>query len=654
LPRPYWLVQDPSAFAEQTQPANLGLVRAGLAPAPPVISRYFLETPPASYAYLGPQKLPPEQMAEAAFNGLHMKFTLLLSLLLITATAFGQTRRYVETIAGSSTITSNVIYGQAPGLNGLGTNETDTSLEDLVMDIYSPTGDTHNQRAAIIFAHSGGFFNGSRGHDDIVALCDSFARKGYVTATIDYRKGFWPLSDAELHGTRAVYRGIQDGRTAVRYLRANAAALGIDTNYVYLAGSSAGGFIALHSIYMTEIGEVPPETGEVDYFDFFTTRTTPDLGPPDAGSNPGFSGTPNGVINLWGAVAAIDLVDATDDQPIYLAHGTADGTVPFITGPPFGFTGFPDVFGSSLISDQLAANGATNYETYFVPGGEHEFYGADNGTWSNGVGPNVYWDTLLPRITQFLWRQHKPTADFTADVTALSVDFTNTSFGDIDWFWNFGDGNTSTGENPTHSYAATGTYSVELFVRNNIHSWDTLEQEIAVEAILPLTWTGPLQAVHDGKDTWLDWSVANQTGTDHFVVEHALEGRPFLDLGRMAAAGNEAETIDYRFRHPSPEAGTHLYRVRQVDLDGRSTLSSLATVEVGAQFGAYPNPTTGKLTLTGLEVEVRRVEVFDGAGRRLSVVSILANGSIDLSGLRRGHYWLRPLNSVQWIGVQIK
>jgi len=142
------------------------------------------------------------------FNGLHMKYSLLLFSILFAVALNAQTRRYVENIAASSTVTNDVIYGQAPSLNGLGTNETSTSLEDLIMDLYVPTGDIHPQRAAVYFAHSGGFFNGSREHDDMVALCDSFARKGYVTATIDYRKVFWPISDAELHGTRAVYRGI--------------------------------------------------------------------------------------------------------------------------------------------------------------------------------------------------------------------------------------------------------------------------------------------------------------------------------------------------------------------------------------------------------------------------------------------------------------
>jgi len=57
------------------------------------------------------------------------------------------------------------------------------------------------------------------------------------------------------------------------------------------------------------------------------------------------------------------------------------------------------------------------------------------------------------------------TANTTSGVAALSVDFTSTSTGAIDsYFWEFGDGTTSTEQNPTHSYAAAGTYSVSLSV----------------------------------------------------------------------------------------------------------------------------------------------------------------------------------------------
>ncbi|MDB9806208.1 alpha/beta hydrolase fold domain-containing protein, partial [Crocinitomicaceae bacterium] len=92
--------------------------------------------------------------------------------------------------------------------------------------------------------------------DDMVALCDSFARKGFVTASIGYRKGFNPLSQSS--AVRAVYRGTQDARAAIRYLKEFATTYGIDTNYTFVGGSSAGGFMALHTAYLTD-AEAPSD-----------------------------------------------------------------------------------------------------------------------------------------------------------------------------------------------------------------------------------------------------------------------------------------------------------------------------------------------------------------------------------------------------------
>lgn len=49
-----------------------------------------------------------------------------------------------------------------------------------------------------------------------------------------------------------------------------------------------------------------------------------------------------------------------------------------------------------------------------------------------------------------------------------TVNFTSTSSGASSWQWDFGDGNTSTLENPSHTYAAPGTYIVSLLVPNNM------------------------------------------------------------------------------------------------------------------------------------------------------------------------------------------
>ena len=64
-----------------------------------------------------------------------------------------------------------------------------------------------------------------------------------------------------------------------------------------------------------------------------------------------------------------------------------------------------------------------------------------------------------------------PTADFTADVTSgttpLAVSFTDAST-DVPtaWSWTFGDGGTSSAQNPSHTYTTAGTYTVSLTASN--------------------------------------------------------------------------------------------------------------------------------------------------------------------------------------------
>ena len=406
-----------------------------------------------------------------------MERKILLALLLFTSIVFSQDYRYTNNLFSTITKTSDVVYGNAPFINTITSfNESSTTNGDLVMDIYTPTGDIETKRPAIIFAHSGAFINGSRINDDMVDFCNYLAKKGYVTATIDYRKGMY-LADnnVPLHGSRSVYRGLQDGRAAVRFLRANATTYGIDPDKVYFTGSSAGAFIALHAIYMND-SEKPVEAGASSYTSLLVPYNAPDLGPVDIGNNLTYNGKPDAVISLWGAIQSSDLVTATDTTPVLLSHGIADATVPFDIGNPFSYPLLPVVSGSKQINDKLDVLGFTNKETYFVDGEDHEFYGASNGDWV--TPPNPYWDIIFDKSTTFLWNQHKPNIDFTDVSTGLSVDFFDSSTDAISWLWDFGDGNTSSSQNPTHVYATDGTYDVKLYIENDIKSWNEITKSL--------------------------------------------------------------------------------------------------------------------------------------------------------------------------------
>ena len=64
-----------------------------------------------------------------------------------------------------------------------------------------------------------------------------------------------------------------------------------------------------------------------------------------------------------------------------------------------------------------------------------------------------------------------PAASFEFSATGLTVDFTDTSVDPdgfiVSWEWNFGDGTSSTQQNPTHTYDTADTYIVSLTVTDN-------------------------------------------------------------------------------------------------------------------------------------------------------------------------------------------
>lgn len=74
----------------------------------------------------------------------------------------------------------------------------------------------------------------------------------------------------------------------------------------------------------------------------------------------------------------------------------------------------------------------------------------------------------------------KPAADFIARVSDYDVEFQNTSKNSTSYMWDFGDGNTSTEENPTHTYGAEGEYTVSLTAMDDMGNMDTREQVVTI------------------------------------------------------------------------------------------------------------------------------------------------------------------------------
>ncbi len=422
------------------------------------------------------------------------RFILLLLISICAIRLSAQSFRYSHSVFEEIDTLKNIEYAQAEWLDNpiallaeynIHDGENITTLQPLYMDIFKPKDDNFKNRPAIIFTHSGGFLIGSRLSDDMLALCDSFARKGYVTATIDYRIGMGATVSRflgipigvkvnEANGYRAFYRGIQDSRAAIRFLKRNFGSYGIDTTKVFLVGSSAGAILSIQNLYLDKPDEV-----------FSDAFLSPSLGNLDIVGFQGFGGKADASVAMWGALQNPEIIE-NEKTPLFLIHGTDDNVVPFKKGMPLDgivppnpavSLTLPQSFGSFCI-DTALNNRGIGHETYFVEGEKHEFYGAGTGNFPP-EGPNEYWDTIQWKIRDFLLAQFQPKADFKFEAQNLVVNFTNTSSENYGAFWDFGDGTTGNDEY-THTYQQPGTYNVKLIACNRNLACDTISKQILV------------------------------------------------------------------------------------------------------------------------------------------------------------------------------
>ncbi len=279
--------------------------------------------------------------------------------------------RYKEEIFSGVEIKSDLIYGRAKGYwtrspysddpyittlsKGLVKAFNDPEMLDLKLDIYYPKTDIFKNRPLVMLIHGGAFYIGSKESAAEQALATSFAKRGYVVASIDYRLGFkLTPSDIEL----SAYRAVQDAHAALRYLSHNAKGLGIDPNQVYVGGTSAGGVASLNVAFMDN--DERPERIQQGTKEGRLTKIE------ESGNKYNEKFTIKAVANLWGAVADLNIIDKDEKISVISIHGTADDIVPYETDYPFRNSLMVNrlimdkMYGSKLIHDRLKILGHRN------------------------------------------------------------------------------------------------------------------------------------------------------------------------------------------------------------------------------------------------------------------------------------------------------
>ncbi|MGY8989292.1 MAG: hypothetical protein ACKVJA_03440, partial [Flavobacteriales bacterium] len=303
----------------------------------------------------------------------YLQNLLAVTLLFIGITANSQTRYLDEIFTDVSVTETNfaqnisiepLLFGLPPG------------LEPIECDIYEPIGDNVTNRPVIIVSHTGSFLppvangqpTGSVKDSAIVEQCMRWAKKGYVAVAMGNRKGWNPTSTDQNVRTstllQAAYRGIQDAKAMVRFMRMTEDDLGnpygIDPDKIVLGGQGTGAYISLGYATLDDPAVelnlpkfidfsnpsapvpyvIPYFFGNIDGTDLTFAPLYDTSGavigldstmPLNIPNHPQYSNDINMAFNLGGALADISWL-AAGDVPIVSFHCENDPYAPIDTG----------------------------------------------------------------------------------------------------------------------------------------------------------------------------------------------------------------------------------------------------------------------------------------------------------------------------------
>ena len=237
--------------------------------------------------------------------------------------------RYLQSTFDSIEVSTEK-FGENLDVNG--------NTKELFMDVYTPYGDTLDNRPLIVLAYGGAFVAGER--EDMDFFCRLFASRGYTAATIDYRllmPSILNFPDS-LDFLDIAFKAVADMKGSIRHMRMledNGNPYGINSDLIFVGGVSAGAITALQTAYVDASDSIP------DYLATIIDANGGIEGNTGDSLNMTYSSAVSGVLNASGALYRTDWLDE-GEVPVVSYHGTADEVVPYNKGlVTFRFSGIP-------------------------------------------------------------------------------------------------------------------------------------------------------------------------------------------------------------------------------------------------------------------------------------------------------------------------
>ena len=172
-------------------------------------------------------------------------------------------------------------------------------------------------------------------------------------------------------------------------------------------------------------------------------------------------------------------------------------------------------------------------------------------------------------------------------------------------------------------------------------------------APLPIKLSGFNGRLNTETEATLVWTSSLEENSFQYEVQRSADGKNFVTVGKVKAAGTSIEAVKYSFNDPLPANGGYWYRLNMIDIDGKTELSKVVYVNSKKGSGIvtkiFPNPFTSEVQLIGAtSADLNtpgNIKVFSMTGQLINFRIVGANAiSIDATA-PKGMYFLKIRNS---------
>jgi hypothetical protein len=179
--------------------------------------------------------------------------------------------------------------------------------------------------------------------------------------------------------------------------------------------------------------------------------------------------------------------------------------------------------------------------------------------------------------------------------------------------------------------------------KDHLKSWLTqrmiwLDNEL-LGGPLPVTFSDFKLTKNDGIVN-VDWATTTEDDNSYFEVERSSNGFTFDAIARLDGKINSKAEVRYSFVDHAPLEGISYYRIRQVDLDGTSSITRTRSIEMpyNAQAIIFPNPAADFLTLDKIEPN-SMITLITSLGQEIrKETAKTGTWTMNLDGLPSGFY----------------